>query len=202
MARKAQVVTDNEDGVEDGGESLPLTTPSASHDDDGFLTPEKARATRAANLEGHVFMLHRTGGKALVRRLSLTDRAMVGHLPARLQRKVWEMVSENSKGTAALESDGSLNPAQALNNLKRAEAVADAYLVAGFIKPRVIFTEADRESPGDVLVEEIEVTDKQAYVLWCEGDEKEAANRVAGFPSRQDRDVPPRSTVTTATEAE
>jgi len=127
---------------------------------------------------------------------------MVGHLPARLQRKVWEMVSENSKGAAAVTSDGSLNPAQALNNLKRAEAVADAYLVAGFIKPRVIFTEADRESPGDVLVEEIEVTDKQAYVLWCEGDEKETEKRVAGFPSGSDRNVPARPTVTTATEAE
>jgi hypothetical protein len=163
--------------------------PVGASDDDGFLTPDKARKARERAEHGHVFTLQRTGGKALVRRFIVSDHATIGTLPAAMQQRVLDGLNKINSAANAVKSDGHISRDIAMQNMKANEQAINAYCVAAFIRPPLIFSEGDRTEPNQVLVTDIDLYDRQMVFLWGNTDHEEAAKRVAPFPDESVSDV-------------
>lgn len=113
----------------------------------------------------------RPGTYARVRLVDLHDTTQLLELPADELRRVLEMANAAraySDRPAELE-DGSLDVERAVV-LARADAeTRDAYVVAGFLEPRLIRGEGDRTSPAQVVVDAIHPADRQAFFELCKG---------------------------------
>lgn len=156
---------------------IPTEVVGDGWDDDGdLLTPARARAARTKAEHGYWFRLPRTGGKALVRRISGSDRASIGSLPQHQQKLVLDALAKSGEQPSALRADGSINPAQWQRNAKANEEICNAYCVAGFLRPRLIFSEAERTDDSEVVVTDVDPHDRQLFFLWSETDNQATAN--------------------------
>jgi hypothetical protein len=145
-------------------------------DDQGdLLTPERARSARTKAGQGFWFRLPRTGGKALVRRITSADRVAIGTLPQHQQQRVLNALAKVGDQPSAMRSDGSVALAQWQRNSKANEEICNAYCVAGFVKPRLIFSEMERTDDGQVLVTDLDAYDRQQFFLWSETNNEAAA---------------------------
>lgn len=163
---------------------IPLSDP-----DDGILTPEKARAAREAAQQGRRFRLVHTGGWAVVRRFTPTDRIAIGRLPEAQQQRVLNALAKASDNANARRSDGTISRSIALDNMRRQEDLINAYCVAGFVRPPLIFAETDRTNPDQVVVTDLDMKDREAFFAVCETDSEAAARRFAPFPGEPAGDV-------------
>lgn len=155
--------------------------PVAARDDE-FLTPDRARQAREQAERGFIFRLKWTGGKAHVRRIDPTDRLVMGQLPDRMQGRVLKALTDYGQTSSALDKGGNIVPAKVMNNLAKQEDLVNAYCIIGFLKPRLIASEADRTSDDEVVVTDIAWQDRRAFWGVCTSDEEAAANRLEPFP--------------------
>jgi hypothetical protein len=146
-----------------------------------LLTPARVAAAKAQAERGYWFALSRTGGRARVRRISAADRVQVGHLPFPQQQRVLNALARMTETATARRADGSVSVPQALRNMREQEEVVNAYCVAGFLQPRLIFREEERTSPDEIVVGDLDFTDRRQFFLWCETDNEAAAERAAPF---------------------
>jgi len=157
-----------------------------------LLTPEAARASRVQADRGYWFKLTRTGGRALVRRLSATDRVSIGHLPFHQQQRVLNALARMGENADTRRFDGSVSVPQALRNLANQEEGINAYCVAGFLKPKLIYAERERTAVDEVVVTDLDPIDRRQFFLWCETDNEAAADRAEPFLGQPALDVPHR----------
>jgi hypothetical protein len=149
--------------------------------DDGFLTPQKAREARQRTERGVVFTLERTGAKAIVRRIYAADHVAIGQLPAQMQQRVLDGLAKLTNAANAMRSDGRVSRDIALQNMRGNEEAVNAVCVAAFVKPRLIFAEAERTHPGEVVVTDIDLWDRQQVFLYTQSENEEAAKHAAPF---------------------
>jgi len=144
-------------------------------DDTDLLTPERVQAARTRAEQGYWYRLPRTGGKALVRRITSADRVAIGTLPQHQQQRVLNALAKVGDQPSAMRSDGSVSLAQWQRNSKANEDICNAYCVAGFLKPRLIFSEMERTADDQIPVELIDPYDRQQFFLWSETNNEAAA---------------------------
>jgi hypothetical protein len=121
--------------------------------------------------------------KAQVRYLDLADRAEIGALPTAMQSRVLRALAAIGKGTPAIdEKTDTLSIPQAFKNLEKNEELVNAYCVVGFVRPPLIWTEAERTGPDQVVVTAVALKDRRAYAAICMSDDEAAAERLSPFP--------------------
>jgi hypothetical protein len=128
---------------------------------------------------------------AEVRMVDLADAATLSALPETLLRKVLSIANdvEVREGRAnPIAEDGSLNIERAIKVAQANTEAINAYCVAGFVKPQLIFTNAERTNDDQVLVSDIHPADRQRFFDWCQGRHAEAAATVAPFPGPRELD--------------
>jgi hypothetical protein len=150
-----------------------------------FITPDRARHAREERERPIVFDLPKTGGKALVRRVTLSDVASIARLPESLQRRVLAMVDELQRigEPTALKVDGTIDYDKALKLLKGDADGVDAVCVMGFLRPPLIFDERERTSPDQVPVGDLDPVDRRAFYDFCTGKQEAEAARLEPFPA-------------------
>ena len=152
-----------------------------------FPTRQQATERMAQEQVGFYMDLPRTGGHAHVRHLAIADLTTVAGLPTQTQTTVLRVFREiaEASGGAALSWE------QLAKNQKRNKEMADAICVIGFIKPRLVMTEAELDGdPHTMLVSELHVTERTRYLNICTGQDEEAAKKLRPFPIEGPRSAP------------
>ena len=164
------------------GGGLPLAPVADDEDAGGWDIPTRAVAREKRDQEKHGlfrFPLHRTGGFALVRGLSMADKTTLAGLPTHLQAKVLEVFNEQRQA----QGDGAITAKRIATNLGRQERLANQLCLAGFVKPRLVMTEADLDpdDPYCLLVSDIHVEERIAYLNIVSAADTEAVQRLTPF---------------------
>jgi len=155
-----------------------------------ILDRAEARRRRAEREEGYLFPLRTTGGYARVRIPDVMDKAVVAGLPRELQELVTKKLFTTEDQTVA-EMFNVTNTDDAIELLltmpAKALALANHMVVAGFIEPRVVLTEAelDPNDPKMVTVEDIHSEDRVEFSGLVQAGEREAARLLRTFRSGQ-----------------
>ena len=129
---------------------------------------------------------------ARVRLVDLADSATLTSLPESLLRKVLTIANDveiREGRTNPVQDDGSLDIDRAIRVAKANARAIDAYCVAGFVEPALIFTEGERVRDDQVLVSDIHPADRQRFFDWCQGRHAEAAATVETFPGSRELDA-------------
>ncbi len=80
---------------------------------------------------------------------------------------------------------------QLARNQARQLRLADALCVAGFLKPRLVFDEADLDGdPHTLVVTDLHPEERLRYFNICLGNDEEAAKRLEPFPAPAVAGVP------------
>ena len=159
-----------------------------------LLTADLAAQARRERDRLHDFELTHTGPGifARVRHVDLSDTATLTMLPERLLRVILGAVNdvETREGRpATMTADGKVDIDRAITAAKAETAATDAMCVAGFVEPRLVLTqeEKDRDRDADVvLIADIHPADRRRYVEWTQGRLAEASEKVVTFPDRSD----------------
>jgi len=149
------------------------------------ITRAVALAARERERRGFSFELFRTapGERAHVKRLSLADRTMLGSLPSAMQERVLRLLNETRGDGDA----GPLTIARITKNQTRQEDLANAFCVAGFIDPVLVGTEADlAANPDALVVTDLALEERLAYLNACLGNDEVAARRLEPFLDEPD----------------
>jgi len=149
------------------------------------ITRAVALAARERERRGFRFELFRTapGEHAHVKRLSLADRTMLGSLPSAMQERVLRLLNETRGDGDA----GPLTIARITKNQTRQEDLANAFCVAGFIDPVLVGTEADlAANPDALVVTDLALEERLAYLNACLGNDEVAARRLEPFLDEPD----------------
>jgi hypothetical protein len=159
----------------------------------GYLTREQAKAAQDAKRNaGTELWLPETGTKALVRDLPFTDHTMLQGIPMELIRFIDQNVRDGrikageTEGTAEVAAPRSLE--ETLDMFGKAEMMANGVVLAAFIRPKLVQTEAelDPNDPNVWLVTDIALEDRIMVLNWCNRNRglnaEGAATAVAGFP--------------------
>lgn len=140
-----------------------------------FPTRERARRQREQERRGFLMPLPRTGGWAQVRALSLADSATFAGLPMQAANEVLRVFDE-------LQTEGGAGPLtmeRLRRNQERQERLANLVCCAGFIRPRLVLTEADLDDdPYTMLVTELHLDERIRYLQLALGQDGEAAKSV------------------------
>lgn len=153
-------------------------------------TPKPISAARLNEMEPkpHTFMmrLHQTSinigedAYAEVRIVNLTDRALIGTLPANVRKLIERLFFSGTPSQRGLnKSETRMN-----TGLKRFEEICYAYGCAGFVSPRLVLRPEDVTDPeNEVWVGSgaIALHDLSEFNRICEGDDQLAARRLEGF---------------------
>lgn len=126
-----------------------------------FPTRQSARAIRERERSGYIMPLPRTGGVAHVRALSLADSSTFAGLPMGMANEVLsvfnDLTGESSTGTLTME--------RLRRNQERQERLANLVAIAGFIKPRLVATEAELDGdPYTLVVSDIHLDERIKYL--------------------------------------
>lgn len=150
---------------------------------------EEVMALRRQEREvGKPFRLKNSGMDARVRDLPFTDRILIDGIPGDMRTTIDKMVGVVANMTSNQQVASFLKLIGDLADLN------DAYCISGFIWPKLVRTEEERQSAlrtgnyadGDVwLVSDLDSEEKGAYRDWISRDrngEKEDMARLASFP--------------------
>lgn len=161
-------------------------------------SPETLRARRLKREEGFEFVLHATtddqGNPTVVRarRPDLFDADNLASLPDKHQRAVFDLITytEQQEGKAqtadereALARMGVGDMARQFGNMTQ---MADAYVLLGFMEPRVYATAAEADEKGGLWIKDIELADRIAFMNHVDDARGGAAEQVSTFPSGPD----------------
>jgi hypothetical protein len=167
-----------------------------------LLTPETARAQSQQNERGWVFTLHHTTDadgnpqQIIVRKVSLADRATLAHLPAVLQNRFLSIVNDQTD-RAPQER---LTKERMLDNAESRVELANLYLCAGAINPRVYLTPGEAPRFSGVFVGDINLADRMAFQTACEGSTRDAAQRFRPYRGQPEDYVDVGSSMQTVSE--
>jgi len=137
-----------------------------------FPTREQARERRERERRGFLMPLPRTGGWARVRSLSLADSAAFAGLPMQAANQVLRVFEE-------LQAEGGAGPLtmeRLRRNQERQERLANLVCCAGFVRPRLVLTEAELDDdPHTMLVTDLHLDERLRYLQLALGQDGEAA---------------------------
>lgn len=139
--------------------------------------------------------------KAVVHRLSLMDRASIGHLPDTLQNEVWLNLKDAQKDIQKMSDEGTepKDITEALARTDKYARAANLYCEAAFIKPKITVDKRKEDLDNGVMhVERINAEDRIQFMLACNDAESEAARRFVRFREQSTSDAPVGDTVDVA----
>lgn len=157
----------------------------------------------------YLFPLHassigrKTVWKALVRRLTLMDKASLGHLPSHLQNFVWSQLKAIQKDIDRLQEAGQepKDIQEALANNDQNIRAANLYCHAAFVDPQIVLNQHEENlSERKLHVERIAVEDRLAFIIGCNNANGEQARLFETFRPESRADAPDRGTLPVAPE--
>lgn len=160
----------------------------------GFLTAQTADAGEQQNEQGWVFILRATTDgdgnpqKALVRKIGLDQLLEMGTLPKGLQNQLSKLF-EDSQDRGKKRKKNRRDFATVAKQFAESTPLANAYVLVGFIEPRVYLTKADAEANGGVHIDQIKRSDRMAFMNACDGASEDAMERLAPFRGKPIVDV-------------
>lgn len=159
-------------------------TPTGASAPDAVLTRAQLRERQARQAAGFRFPLEVTGGVAQVRIPNLADRAFMARLPQETQRLLARHLFEASQEARPTPKTPQEALAALTESLADQEALANAFCRVGFLRPRLVETEAelDASDPYCWLVTDVNIEDRIAFLELCLEGERRAAQRLAPFP--------------------
>lgn len=120
-----------------------------------------------------------TGGFAHVHKLTVAGLAMTNGLPVEAQNQVIKVFRE----FAEENNNAPLTWDRFAKNAKRNQEMADTLCCAGFIKPRLVMTEAELDGSEDCwVVSDLHIDERLKYMNMCVGQDAEAAKALIPFP--------------------
>lgn len=129
-----------------------------------------------------------------VRIPDILDADTLDMLPDALRAEVFSTIEEVEKAnTAAMRNVKQGGEGEAVTAMSTAELasrfgnlskMADAYVIAGFIEPRVYATPEEADEHGGAWVKDIEFVDRMAFFTYCTDNERGAASLAKPFPAR------------------
>lgn len=150
------------------------------------ITRDTARRRMDQEAKGYWFLLRNTRHpdtqepqRIYVRRVTLLDRATIGNLPRQLQERIIAITRAAATNQGDQEKIAKVQ--QVMRNLGRSEEVADAYMVAAAIEPRVYASLDEADRLGGLWVKEIDINDRHAFVAACDGMTREAVALLTPF---------------------
>lgn len=146
-----------------------------------IVSREEARRKRQEESRGFLMELPFTGGFAHVHKLTVATLAMTAGLPVEAQNQVIKVFREfaEENQTTVLTWD------RFAKNAKRNQEMADTLCCAGFIKPRLVMTEAELDGTEDCwLVSDLHIDERLKYMNMCVGQDSEAAKALIPFPEQ------------------
>lgn len=164
------------------------------------LTPQRAKGYTERKKSGFWFLLQHTRDEdgepmeALVHRINFLDRETLIHLPKAVQTRLININVERMRKRGEVTRD-SLTPQMFVREMGRSREMADAYVCAGFVDPKVYPTKEEAELMGGVWVEDIDVADRMIFSAVCEGSWEDALTVLTPFSDRPDVDAEPGETV-------
>lgn len=139
-----------------------------------------------------------TGGFAHVHKLTVAGLAMTTGLPVEAQNQVIKVFRE----FAEENTNAPLTWDRFMKNAKRNQEMADTLCCAGFIRPRLVMTEAELDGTEDCwLVSDLHIDERLKYMNMCVGQDSEAAKALLPFPESPLGSAETVSTSETSTEA-
>jgi hypothetical protein len=126
-----------------------------------FPTRQAALEKREQEERGYLMPLPRTGGWAHVRVLSLADTATFAGLPVQAANQVLRVFDELGREQGAMP----LTMERLRRNQQRQEELANLVCAVGFIRPRLVLTEAELDGdPYTLLVTDLHLDERIAYL--------------------------------------
>lgn len=159
------------------------------------LSPSIARKAHEDRTRGWTFTLNHTRDEdgqpteALVRRVNMMDKDMLASLPKAIQQKLFELQIERARRQQKNEKEQALNVSTVVRELGRTRETANAFVIAGFIEPKVYATEAEAVRNDGVWVEDIDVSDRLIFMAACEGSWEDAVAVLTPFRAELPGDV-------------
>lgn len=163
--------------------------------------PADLRARRRQREEGFEFVLHATtdanGNPTVVRakRPDIFDADSLGSLPQQHQQAVFDLITETERAERSATTDDEREAMQRMSVADFARSygnvahIADAYVLLGFIEPRVYATAAEADEKDGLWVKDIEFADRMAFMTHVTEMQQGAAAQAATFPARPDAAV-------------
>lgn len=150
-------------------------------------TREDMQKARRQEELGFLFKLHRSGYDAHVRWLSISDLATLVGLPVAQQNVVLKVFNDFRAAQEKEEGKKKAPPLtwdKVLENQASGLEMADVLVVNGFIKPRVVMTEAelDPNDPYCIVVTDLHKSERLRYSQIALGQNEEEAERLIPFP--------------------
>lgn len=158
------------------------------------LTSQRAKAYTERKKNGFWFLLQHTRDEdgepmeALVHRVNFLDKETLVHLPKAVQTRLININLERIKKRGEMTKD-TLTAQAFVREMGRSREMADAYVCAGFIDPKVYPTQAEADLMDGVWVEDIDVADRMIFSAVCEGSWEEAMTVLTPFSVGPDADV-------------
>lgn len=163
------------------------------------FTRAKAKEAKAQEDRGFLFTLLNTRDPEThlpmtirVRRVNMLDSATMGHLPRAIQAKLLELQAERARMQAKyaeMGPDEKLDASTILRELHRTKEMANAYMMAGSMEPRVYATEQEADQKGGAWINEIHELDRMTFMGVCDGAWEDAVSVLTPFPEQSARDV-------------
>lgn len=159
------------------------------------LTAQRAKSFSERKKKGYWFLLQHTRDEAnqpmeaLVQRVNFLDRETLGHLPRAISTKLLNLQIERVKRRG--ENPPELTPTNLVREMGKGRELADAYVCAGFLDPKVYMDQAQAELMGGVWVEDIDVSDRMVFMSVCEGSYEEALALLTPFSEESIEPPPP-----------
>lgn len=158
------------------------------------LNPAALRERKRREQRGYDFILRATTDEdgnptvARVRRPDIFDADELGKLPDHMQTAIFALIEEAEKEEGKPQRpDVEQGVVELLKrNYGAFSTMADAYVIAGFIEPRVYATAAEADANGGVWVKDIERADRIAFYHHCTGLWREVTDELGSFRERPD----------------
>ena len=140
-------------------------------DEVNFPTREQAREKREQERRGSLMPLPRTGGWAHVRTLSLADSTTFVGLPMQATNQVLRVYEEFRRG----QDSSPLTFERLRRDQQRQERLANLVCCVGFIRPRLVLTEAELDGdPHTMLVTDLHIDERIRYLQSALSDDAQA----------------------------
>lgn len=139
--------------------------------------------------------------KVLARRLTIMDRASIGHLPDHLQNFVWSQMKEVQKEVERRQELGeeAKNIQEALANNDQNIRMANLYCHAAFVDPTIVLNQREENlSERKLFVDRVAAEDRIAFMLGCNDAAGEQGRLFETFRPESGVDAPDRDVVPVA----
>lgn len=175
-----------------GQQQLPPAPPPKTPKPLDLAALRKNRAKREETFQFTLYATTDDDGNPFVveaRLPSIFDADGLADLPSYLRRSIIEIIESVERLEKEGQSFDDADTKTVVENFGSVGHIADAYVINGFVKPRVYATAEEADEKGGAWVRDISSSDRIAFFHYCTEREGGVAADVKPFPGQPVPDV-------------